>query len=551
MSQKPSVGADSAARAPWGVRRLAAWAAALEGWRGHLATAGAGALATLAHAPFHLVPAFLIGIAVLVWRLDGAATRPAKRRAAFAAGWWFGAGHLVSGLYWVSSAFLVDSSTYGPLWGVPAALALGGGLALFWGGACVLAIGFWTPDWRRAATLALALALSEYLRGHLFGGLPWNLPGYIWPAGGAVSQLASVAGIYGLTALTLLLAALPATIADAGANLGRRLLPALSGALALGLVWGFGAQRLAAAPDEVGDNPIVRVADAGVSQRDKWQRRPDQEWRMLARYEAVSGAADESDAQILIWPEGAIPTVNAFLLENDEMLAALGAFLGDRALVLGFSRRAQDGAGAVHYFNSAGIIDGVSGRTRLGQIYDKNRLVPFGEFIPLWGLFSNLNIAPLQQIGAGFSPGGPPVRLIMPEGPPAVILICYEAIFPGLTPRGGDRPGWIINVTNDAWFGAGTGPWQHYNQARYRAIEEGLPLARAASGGVSAIVDAYGRRVAETGLDGGAAEAQLPPAISAPLYAQLGYLLTPLVFFGILALRLWPSRGVRVRNDDE
>jgi apolipoprotein N-acyltransferase len=167
--------------------------------------------------------------------------------------------------------------------------------------------------------------------------------------------------------------------------------------------------------------------------------------------------------------------------------------------------------------------------------------VPFGEFIPLWSIVSGANIAPLQQIGAGFTPGAPPLRLIVPEAPAAVVLICYEAIFPDLTPRGDDRPGWIVSITNDAWFGRATGPWQHYNMARYRAIEEGLPLARAASGGVSAIVDAYGRPVAETGMEGGAAEAQLPAELPPTIYSKLGNLLTTLVFFAVLVLSWAPT----------
>jgi apolipoprotein N-acyltransferase len=165
--------------------------------------------------------------------------------------------------------------------------------------------------------------------------------------------------------------------------------------------------------------------------------------------------------------------------------------------------------------------------------------VPFGEYIPFWSLVSQLNIAPLQRIGAGFEAGPPPTRLVIPEAPPAVVLICYEAIFPGMIPHGEERPGWIISVTNDAWFGEGTGPHQHFAMARYRSIEEGLPMARAASGGFSAIVDSYGRVVRST-LRSGGVEAQLPPALPEPALASWRNLLLLIAAILIAGLRFLP-----------
>jgi apolipoprotein N-acyltransferase len=152
-----------------------------------------------------------------------------------------------------------------------------------------------------------------------------------------------------------------------------------------------------------------------------------------------------------------------------------------------------------------------------------------------------MNIAPLQRIGAGFTPGDRPTRLIIPEAPPAIVLICYEAIFPGLTPRGDDRPGWIISVTNDAWFGNGSGPYQHYAMARYRAIEEGLPMARAAAGGISGIIDAYGRDIRSTRRVGAATEAQLPLALDETAFALWGNWLLLLLVSLIAALRFAPA----------
>lgn len=527
--------------------RIHAWFAARSSWqRRGLATA-AGALATLGHAPFQFTPLFVVAIVVLIWLLDGVAERPNRIASGFALGWFFGLGHLTTGLYWVSSAFLVDSDAYGPLWGIPATLALAAGLALFFGAGCALAMPLWTKDMRRLPVFAVCVFATEWLRGHVFGGFPWLLPGYVWTPGEPISQLASVVGIYGLTLLTLLISAAPAAIADGGFNAGRRFAPTLAAALLIGMGWGWGVQRISRAPLEIpGAQPMVRVADSGLSQAQKWEGRPDQEWRVLQRYLDASGPAEDSRAAIVIWPEGAIPVVNFLMLENPNFLDALGRGLGDRVLITGLSRREALPEGPA-YYNSAAVIDGVSGVPRIGQIYDKNRLVPFGEFIPLWSVVSSLNIAPLQRIGAGFEPGLPPTRLIIPDAPPAIVLICYEAIFPGMTPRGEDRPGWLVSVTNDAWFGNGTGPWQHYAMARYRAIEEGLPMARAASGGISAIVDSYGREVAATSPQNLFAEAQLPPALVETTLALRGNILLVAMLVFIAGLRFLPV-GRRARE---
>ncbi len=520
---------------------IQSWFGARTPWQRRGLAVVAGAAATLAHAPLQLTLIYVASIVALIWLLDDAAQRPRRIAAAFAAGWWFGLGHMSTGLYWVSSAFLVDSDSWGPLWGVPAVLALAGGMAIFWGVGCAVAMAFWTPDVRRLPVFAVALFVTEWLRGHLFGGFPWLLPGYVWTPGEPISQLASLIGVYGLSLLTLLAAATPAAFADAQASSWRRFTPLVVAGLAVGLAWGWGEQRLARAPiDPPGAQPIVRVADSGLSQAEKWTPRIDQEWRVLRRYLDASEPPEQSRASIVIWPEGAIPVVNFFMLENPDFMATIGRALGDRVLVTGLTRRElrEDG---VAYFNSAAVVDGVSGVPRLSQTYDKHRLVPFGEFIPLWSLIGQLNIAPLQQIGAGFEPGPAPTRLVVPDAAPAVVLICYEAIFPGLIPRGVERPGWIISVTNDAWFGGGSGPAQHYAMARYRAIEEGLPLARAASGGTSAIVDSFGQAVVATQGRGEGVEAQLPPALAATPWSRHGSVFLGILLVIIAGLRFLPA----------
>lgn len=525
--------------------RVQTWIAARTPWQRRGLALAAGAAATLGQAPFQLSLVFVLAIVVLVWLIDSAATRPKKIASSFALGWFFAFGHMASGLYWVSSAFNADAQAWGPIWGIPATAALAAGMALYWGAGCALAAALWTNDVRRIVGFAACIFASEWLRGNLFGGFPWLLPGYVWTPGEPISQFASVAGIYGLTLLTLLIAAAPAAAADGQSKPAQRFAPLVVAALIVGMGWGWGAQRIAQAPVEPpGARPVVRVADSGMSQAEKWENRPNQEERVLRRYLDASGPPDDRGPSILVWPEGAIPVVNFFMLENDAFMRALARGLGDRVLVTGLTRRELRSDG-VAMFNSAAVIDGVSGQPRLGQIYDKHRLVPFGEFIPLWSLVSSLNIAPLQRIGAGFESGDRPARLIIhPDAPPAVALICYEAIFPGMVPHGDERPGWIISVTNDAWFGDGTGPYQHYAMARYRTIEEGLPMARAASGGISGIIDAYGREVRATHRRGGSADAQIPPSLSETTMAKYGNILLVLLLVIVVGLRFLPPGRV-------
>jgi apolipoprotein N-acyltransferase len=511
------------------LRGPAAQFARLPLWASLALAAAAGAVGVLAHAPFFLAPALIAALCVLIWQLDAVFARDGRAFwSAFGRGFAFATGYFAAGTYWVGSAFAQRPGAEGlALLGV-AALAMG--LALIWGFALAFARPLWTRDNRRLPVMVLALMAAELVRGHAFGGFPWNLPAYVWPAGQPMSQAASVLGAYGLSALTLLLFVTPAAMGDIGRPFVLRAAPSLAAALVFGLIWGAGAQRLAQAPleSQVG-GPIVRVADPGYTQKEKWNTDPNE---VLDRYLQLSQPARQARSQIVIWPEGAIPVappVFPLILDNPPALDAIARTIGDRALIIGIHRADSTGL-----YNSAVILDGVAGQLRIGQWHDKYRLTPFGEFIPLYDWVSWLGIGALQQIGNGFTPGESPRRLIIPEAEPAVIHICYESIFPGLTPRGDDRPGWIINVTNDAWFGRGTGPWQHVNIARYRSIEEGLPTARAASGGVSGVFDAFGREVVATGLDGGAVEAPLPPALAPTPYAQFGEWL----LFGLLALIL-------------
>lgn len=527
------------------------WIDQLPRWRMYIAAVAVGAFSALAYAPFYITPALAVGLCFLVWMIDGAARHHRPMRAAFGRGWMFAFGHFLAGTYWVGAAFTqVDGAMALMPLGVLSLPAL---LAVFWGLASMIAVRLWTADSRRIAVIASMVMFAELARGHTFGGFPWNLAGYTWEAGTALSQGAAFVGIYGLTAITLLILATPATLADSHRGWAERATPVMIGALLLGLLWGAGNGRLEAAGpvNPRAGGAIVRVVDPGYTQKEKWTE--GREHEVLSRYLELTGPAVGANSEVVVWPEGAIPARYPdmpVLMENPDMLDAIGETLGDRVLIIGATRLEYDAKGAVsNFYNSGVVVDGVSGQAEVRQWHDKNRLTPFGEFIPFFGMISWLNIPTLQQIGTGFTPGDPPSRVVIPGAEDALILICYESLFPGLAPHGAERPGWIANISIDAWYGDGTGPWQNDNQSRYRAIEEGLPMARAASGGISSITDAYGRKVVSVGRMGGAAEAALPATLPETINARFGILLTPLLIVLIAFLRFAPpgapARGFR------
>lgn len=511
---------------------LAARVAALRGWRRAAAAAVAGALATLALPPLNLVPALIPTFLALFWLVRGS-TGP---RGAFAAGWWIGFGYFACGLYWISFALLTDIARYG--WMVPFAVAgLSAGLAVFTGLAG-LALRF-GPQRGVAGVLAVATAwtLAEYARGTVLTGFPWNLVGTTWTVTPATMQAAALVGAYGLSLLAALAAAAPALWWEGGRR-HRALAVALPLAIA-GALWGGGALRLDGATDSVVPGVTLRLVQPDIAQTAKWS--DGQRDAHLARTIALSHGAGWARVTHVIWPETAIP----FFIGHDAVRreAAATAAPPGGLLIAGAPRFSRDAAGepevwnAVHAIDPAGVIVAT---------YDKVHLVPFGEYVPLRGLL------PIEKITAGsrdFS-AGPGLRTIRTDGlPPFSPLICYEGIFPGAVARDDDRPAWLLNVTNDAWFGLTAGPHQHFAAVRLRAVEEGVPLVRVANNGISAIVDPYGRVTAHLPLGAaGTVDGALPAALAAPTpFARAGNL-PVLLALATMAVALWGTGAARRRS---
>lgn len=491
--------------------------------------AGLGAAGALAFEPFQLFPMQLLAYAALVLLLDGAHAGQHRMRDAALTGWAFGFGFFLVGHYWIGYAFLVDAETHA--WLMPFAMVLlPAGLALFFAAAAALCMTAWRPGVRRVFLFAVVFTIAEWLRGHILTGFPWNLPGYGWTASSAVLQSTSVFGVYGLSLLTLLFGASLALLAERA-----RLVPALLAALFLGF-FAFGEMRLANATDATVPGVRLRIVQPNTPQPEKYAPENRQRnWRRLIDLSSMPAAEPLTH---IVWPEAAPP----FLLDGiPEVQADIAALTGDtRVLMTGQVRVAQEN-GRRNSYNSFAIF-GPHGKL-LGT-YDKFHLVPFGEYVPVGPVLRALGITEIAA-DTGFSSGPGPRTLTIPGAPPVGPLICYEVIFPREV-TASPRPAWLVNLTDDSWFGPDTGPMQHLLIARVRAIEEGLPIVRAANSGISAVIDAHGRIQARLALGlRDALDSDLPVALSPTPFVRYGnvMLLTLLLMCAVAAL--WPQRAAK------
>lgn len=466
-------------------RLVAVWTA-LPGWRAGLALFAAGLLSTFAHAPFFFQPALIAGLVLLVLSLDAARQGATPRRSGFWRGWCFASGYFLGGTWWVANAFLVSAEEH--VWLIWAPLTLlPGGLALFWGLAASLYARFAPDGPSRIGLFAVLFTIVEMTRSVVLSGFPWNLAGHVFEAGTPISQSASLIGAAGLSALTLYAFASPAALIRGGAGWMRAVPVAVSFVLLAGL-WTHGSVRLANAPDEVTDTRL-RVVQLAIAQPEK---RYANRLQILQSYLDLTLRPGLENVDAVIWPEGAIPTI---MLEDSAVLIRLEDQLpsGTR-LWAGVTRRDRFPEGEL-YYNSLAALLFEDGSGAVEAIYDKVRLVPFGEGNPLHAFTGLFGFNTLSMNAPFYTPGPGPETLEVGGLPGFAPLICYEVIFPRFAPRGTDRPGFLLNISNDAWYGNSAGPRQHLNQARYRAIEEGLPLVRSASLGASGLIDPFGRAV--------------------------------------------------------
>jgi apolipoprotein N-acyltransferase len=503
----------------------------LDGWRQFACAALLGAIATLGMPPVNFWPFYGVALVLLLW-LIAECDRFGR---VFALGLVFGTFHFLTGLYWVAEAFLVEAEKFA--WMIP--FLVGGlavllalfhalGLALTWRLARAFRLG--PVGW--VLLFALLWTAAEWVRGHIFTGFPWNLAGHVWSVSASMIQIAALTGVYGLSLITVAALAMPAVLGARPRPRREEWVPAaLAGMVLLALFLG-GAWRLHEADAGHVEGVTLRIVQPNVDQRVKW--RPEEKAVVFRQLLELSTATGYDAITHIIWPETATPF---FLEESPQALDAIAAAVPPGgALITGTPRRTPGGAGE-DYWNGLVVVDG---RGEVTASFDKFHLVPFGEYVPL------RDVLPVERLAAGrgsFSFGSGPRTLEAPGLPPFSPLICYEAIFPAAVtaPAGEPQPDWLLNVTNDAWFGTSTGPYQHLMNARMRAVEEGLPMIRAANTGISAVIDPFGRIEARLDIGRrGVIDHDLPTALSdRTVYARFGdttLLLLAVLVTGLIVL---------------
>lgn len=489
-----------------------------------------GAIAVLGMAPFNLWPLMLMALAALFLLVDGAVGCRRPVWTAALTGWAFGFSYFGLGLYWIGEAFYVDPST---IWMMPFAVTLlPAALAFFHAAACAVARAIPRRGAAGALTLAISFCVVEFTRGWIFTGFPWNLFGSAFIDAG-IGQAAAIGGVYGLTFLALL-----AGFSTPPALMRPRSIEAVPMAIAVLLLVGaqiFGMTR----PMPSGEEGItIRVVQPDNPQSEKGAS--DYVARLWRRLTSLTTAAGAENVDVFIWPEGVTPF---FLDETPDALSAIGDMLRPgQFLIAGSARRELLNEGGVRYFNALLVIDD---QGRIIALYDKAHLVPFGEYLPFPEAFRGLGIASLTaRIGGAFTPGPGLRTLDIPSLPAFGALVCYEALFPAAVVEPGKRPGWLVNITDDSWFGTQTGPHQHLTAARFRSIEEGLPLVRSATTGISAVIDAHGAIVASLALQAaGFIDSSLPDREPPTVFSRYGHtIVLLLVMSAAIAAGFWRAQ---------
>ena len=501
-----------------------------------------GLFAALAQPPFGLLPG-LLGYGLLLYALERD-LGPKPKRTAFFMGWLAGFCYFLVSCFWVAEAFLVDAKTYG--WMAPfAATLLPSGIALFWGAFAVVYTWLRPRNWTRFLFFAALFSLFEITRGTVLSGFPWNPAGSSWKAGSAMSQMAAYVGVYGLGFVTVLAFSAVGIVRRGRGVTGYA--PAIFGAFVLIGCFTVGETRLLTT--KISDTGYaIRFVQPAFSQEAKWTRSNFAD--LFETYVNMSKAKPlpgHRAPDLIIWPEGALPVMWETLTDPDNwMLPYMTSLLADKqSLMIGTSRQELDTTGHLIYRNSMLVLRSEDGQTRVTGAYNKFKLVPFGEFTPYQDIANKIGISALTHFDESFTPGERTKPQSFPAIPRVLPLICYEGIFPSLDmtrykTQDTMRPKWIVNISNDAWFGPTTGPVQHLNLASFRALEEGLPMVRSTPTGISVVIDPLGRPVSGTVLGLGKAgymDVTLPGAVTTTHFAQERNMIVIFIaFFGLIVL---------------
>ena len=495
--------------------------------------AGLGVLAVGALPPFYFLPCLFLAFSGLIFLLNRAED---KKQATFL-GFWFGFGFFSIGLSWVCNAFLIEGMGLGFLIPLP---LIGFGL---WGGlfpaaACAIAM-YFPKGMRRLIAFSAVWGIMEWVRSWFLTGFPWNPVGSVWTHWPVMIQTASVWGVFGLSTVSIFIAGLPALVKGRSY---REFWPVLTMLFMIAALAGYGVHRLKQAPDmtDTVNGTMIRLVQPNIPQGIKWSK--DEAEQNLMKLVHLSRAGEAEKISHVVWPE----TATQFLLQEDKFAQSMviSALTPGSILLAGSLRSERNEAGEImKLFNSIVAINDVG--LSLGS-YDKSHLVPFGEYIPFAEFFPF--VRQIVPVPMDFSTGQGIKTKFIPRTLPVGMLVCYEVIFPGRVADKKARPYWLVNVTNDGWYGISAGPHQHFAAAQMRAVEEGLPLARSANTGISGMIDAYGRIAASLELGTqGYVDFGLPRRTKEPtIYSVYGNKVPLIFFLALLAIAAMPlKKGVR------
>ncbi len=506
---------------------------ALSGIRRFAVVLASGVVAALSLPPLDFWPLLFVAFPIAFTLLEGISR--GRWLQAFLLGWVFGFGYFLFAFHWIGFAFFVNAKDY--LWMMPFAVGgLSAAMAIYWGLAFLAMNAINLRGLPLFLIAPAALTGAEYLRGVLFTGFPWAAPGLASDGMGAISQTASLWGMPGLSLLVMLWASVWICVFNGRLPRGHRIMVAVL-MLTMPLCWVWGSQRLKNGDVGKVEGVNVRIVQPNISQDDKWR---DENARGIFDQLLEMSAQKSTNGKPIthiVWPELAVP----FLIdESDGSRAELAAMLaGEQTLMTGTLRRDKNTAGNPNedkVYNSVLTFDGFG---NVVARYDKWRLVPGGEFLPFEWLLKPLGFRKVVTLPGSFEPGAGPLTFSIPSAPPVGFSICYEAIFPDQLIDAGKRPSWLVNVTNDGWFGNSTGPYQHLAQVRLRAIEQGLPIVRAANTGISAVIDPFGRYLERLPVgQEGIVDATLPQKLDSTGFSRFGQIIVFLMglFLCILAI---------------
>jgi apolipoprotein N-acyltransferase len=483
-----------------------------------------GALSALAMPPLDLWWVLFITIPLVLAGFE--VEKQSSSRRIFGLGWCFGFGYFLAALHWIAFAFFINPND---IWMMPIALgALAGGMALFWAAAILASMAIAKRGFPLYLVLPVCMGAFEWLRGNILTGFPWAVFGQAADGMGAIAQLASVIGMTGLTLLIWLWAAAPVVFFS---NVRKHKIIAAIILLVLPLAFAWGQFRLTQNPTTYAPNIMLRLVQPNISQSDKWREgnaRP-----IFDQLKTLTSAPSSTGQLVthIIWPESAVP----FLIdESSDGKAELKAALKPNQILMTGAVRRQSPRDDADYFTSVLTFND---QAEVIGTYDKWHLVPGGEFLPLAWLLEPLGLRKVVNLPGSFKAGKGPSSIEVPGLGPVGMSVCYEAIFPGALYDSSNRPNLLVNVTNDGWFGNSAGPYQHLAQLRLRAIESGLPVARAANTGISAIIDPLGREVFASQLNTtGNFDVVLPKRLEPTFFEAVGNGLFFFILFLLFAL---------------